>query len=432
MRSLSCLAITLWLACSCMAIHAGTILLRRDINTTYNGTLMPTGSGLFTIDDDGSNLQQLTPLKSGTWYVPSGVSYTAPGHWLTRNFSPDGRNIFYFAGQATYPSDGGPSSGKYYSMNLRTGATQPLFDGNNDDHPPGVGALAWGPQGSDLIAYANSINGNPVKPACIDVMKPDGGDKHRLWCAPANVNTLHGAAPTLAVETLRWAGNGKKLLAFVAYQPPGAPDYANYLAAFLIDVQAGTAVEAADNIPFGVGDLSYDGSKIIYQQWYEYQCGEEDPAAVSGVSLCVKDMRTGKVTSVLPPAAWYQWAMDGLWWRSYWFDDVLLSPDGSQVAFMMKTTASFDADLYVINTDGKNLRQLTAQNPIPPKGFHNVDWLPTAWSRDGTQILVNRSVEPSPYSTTDATWASEVHIADVNTGRDKLVTHGFAVSWYQP
>ena len=46
--------------------------------------------------------------------------------------------------------------------------------------------------------------------------------------------------------------------------------------------------------------------------------------------------------------------------------------------------------------------------------------------------LVSVDVEPSPYSTTDATWASEVHIVDVNTGRDKLVTHGFAVSWYQP
>jgi Tol biopolymer transport system component len=420
------------MVCSCAAVHAGTILLRRDVNTTYNGMLMPTGSGLFTIADDGSDLQQLTPMKTGTWYVPSGVSYTAPGHWLTRNFSPDGRSILYFAGKASYPTDSGPSSGKYYTMNLRTGATHPLFDGNNDDHAPGVGALAWGPQGSDLIAYANSINGNPVTPACVYVMKPDGGDKHRLWCAPAHVSTPNGAAPTQAVETLRWAGNGKTLLAFVAYQPSGSPSYDNHLAAFLIDVQAGTAVEAADNIPSEAGDISYDGSKIIYQQWDGYQCGNEDPASFSGISLCVKDMRTGKVNSVLPPAAWFMWAMDGSWWKPYWYDELLLSPDGSQVAFMMKSTASFDADLYVINTDGKNLRQLTAQNPIPPADFRYVDWLPTAWSPDGTQILVNRSVQPSPESTTDATWPSEVHIINVNTGRDRLVTHGFAVSWYQP
>jgi hypothetical protein len=314
-------------------------------------------------------------------------------------------------------------------MNLRTGATHPLFDGNNDDHAPGVGALAWGPQGSDLIAYANSINGNPVTPACVYVMKPDGGDKHRLWCAPAHVSTPNGAASTQAVETLRWAGNGKTLLAFVTYLPPGAPTYYNYLAAFLIDVQAGTAVEAADNIPFEVGDLSYDGSKIIFQQ---YACGVEDPLALDGISLCVKDMRSGKITSLLPADAWYKWGRIVSWSRSYWFDDLLLSPDGSQAAFMMQTTASFDSDLYVINTDGKNLRQLTTQNPIPPADFHYVDWLPTAWSPDGTQILVNRSVEPSPYSTTDATWPSEVHIVNVNTGRDRLVTHGFAVSWYRP
>jgi Tol biopolymer transport system component len=260
-------------------------------------------------------------------------------------------------------------------------------------------------------------------------MKPDGGDKHRLWCAPAHVSTPNGAASTQAVETLRWAGNGKTLLAFVTYLPPGAPTYYNYLAAFLIDVQAGTAVEAADNIPFEVGDLSYDGSKIIFQQ---YACGVEDPLALDGISLCVKDMRSGKITSLLPADAWYKWGRIVSWSRSYWFDDLLLSPDGSQAAFMMQTTASFDSDLYVINTDGKNLRQLTTQNPIPPADFHYVDWLPTAWSPDGTQILVNRSVEPSPYSTTDATWPSEVHIVNVNTGRDRLVTHGFAVSWYRP
>jgi len=432
MRSLSCVAIALAMICPCMDTYAGTILLRRDINTAYNGVLMPTGSGLFTIADNGSNLQQLTPAETHTWYVPSGVSYGPPGHWLTRNFSPDGRNILYFTGQTTDPTPGGPSSGKYYTMNLRTGVTQALFDGSNDNTLPGVGWLAWGPQGSNVIAYANSTNGAPVTPACVYVMQPDGSNKHSLWCAPAQVNTTLGPAPTLSVETLRWAGNGRTLLAFVTYQPPGVPAYIGHLAAFLIDVQTGTAVEAADNIPVEVGDVSYDGTMIIYQQWDATKCGNEDPTA-AGVSLCVKDLRTSQVTSLLPSGAWNQWGRDGYWWDSYWYDDLLLSPDGSQAAFMMKTSASLDADLYAINTDGTNLRQLTTQNPAPPSGFNYVDWLPTAWSPDGTQILVNRSVQPNfgPACCTDSTWPSEVHIVNVNTGKDRLVANGFAVDWFK-
>jgi Tol biopolymer transport system component len=417
------------MTCSCAAAQAsGTILLTRPANETYNGVLLPAGSGLYTIADNGSHLKQLTPTQANSWYVPSGVTFGGPpGHWLTRNFSPDGKNIQYFYGQTSNPTPGGPSSGKYYTMNLRTGVTQPLFDGDNDNAAPGYGFLAWGPEGSNLIAYTNSTHGAPVTPACVYLMQPDGSDKHSLWCAPAQVTTPAGAAPTGAVEDLRWSGNGQRLLAFVTYQPPDGNPGLGYVAAFLVDVPSGTATQVAINVPDAVGDVSYDGTKVLYQQWDDSQCGNEDPTA-AGISLCVKDMRTGQATSLLPPYAWNSWGLNGYWWQAYWYDALLLSPDGSQAAFMMKTSGGFEADLYVIDTNGMNLRQLTAQPPVPGTDVIYTDWLPAAWSPDGTQILVNRATEPV-FESEDQTWPSEVHIVTVANDKDRLVTTGFAVDW---
>lgn len=119
------MAIALAMTCSCAAVHAsGTILFERPINGTYNGQPVQTGLALFTIQDNGTDLDQLTPLVANAWYVPSGVAAYGPGRWLTKNFSPDGQSIQYFYGQTTDPSAGGPTSGKYYTMNLGTGTTQ--------------------------------------------------------------------------------------------------------------------------------------------------------------------------------------------------------------------------------------------------------------------------------------------------------------------
>src|SRR5581483_11753725 len=105
MRSLSCVAIALAMTCSCAAAYgSGTILFARPINGTYNSQLVQTGSALFTINDNGTDLNQLTPLAANDWYVPSGVAAYGPGQWLTRNFSPDGQSIQYFYGQTTDPS----------------------------------------------------------------------------------------------------------------------------------------------------------------------------------------------------------------------------------------------------------------------------------------------------------------------------------------
>lgn len=422
MRSLSCMAIALAMTCSCAAAYgSGTILLARPINGSFNGQLVQTGSGLFTIHDNGSDLQQLTPLEANAWYVPSGVGAYGPGRWLTRNFSPDGQSIQYFYGQTTDPSAGGPTSGKYYTMNLRSGVTQPLFDGSNDNAPPGYGYLAWGPASSNLIAYSSPTNG--TTPACVYLMQPDGSNKHALWCAPTQVTVSGGTVATAAIDTIRWAGDGNSLLAFVQYMPNTG--YYEHAAIYQVDVQTGAGTQVDTNaVDAATGDISYDGTKILFQQ-YGGNCADQNPQAV-GIFLCVKDLRSGQVNSLFPPNTWRTWGQYGVWWPTHWAFPLLLSPDGSQVAFMLQSTGALEADVYVINADGTNVRQITAQGAN--ENVSTVEWVPVAWSPDGSQILANRSVSPA-FGSTDQTWPSDVHILTVATGKDRLVTTGFALDW---
>jgi hypothetical protein len=479
MRSFYCAAaVTLAMACSYATAYAsGTILLTRPINGVSNGTTVPLGSGLFTINDAGTRLRQVTPLMAGTYYMPSWLASqpynTGVGYWLTKNLSPDGKSVLYFQNPSTDPADG-PYSGKYYVKNLSTGAIQPLFAGSNDNAAPGYGYLSRDPVDGNTIAYTNSTSEYPVSNPCVYVMHADGSDQHVLWCAPANISVPNAESPpaSRAVESLRWSGNGQKLVVYVSYAPPpldlvrkkdttrtmsthglygalalersgrGARPMAaaagpvgggtGYSALFVIDVASGTAVEVGANmVDPPSGDISYDGTKVIYQQYDYAQCGDEDSEAL-GASLCVKDLTTGTVTDLFLPTIWSDWGSvlgaNLNWWAPKWYMQILLSPDGSQAVFTMQTTGGNEADLYTIRTDGTYMRRLTTSDPNPTSIY--TGWTPVAWSPDGTRILANRAMAPVSGST-DQTWPSEVHIVNVGNGNDRLVTSGYAVDWLE-
>jgi hypothetical protein len=463
------------MACSYASAYAnGTILLTRPVNGASNGVTAPTGSGLFTVNDSGGRLRQVTPLTPGFYDAPSWVAFqsgtTGVGYWLTKNLSPDGQSVLYFQNPSTDPADG-PYSGKYYVKNLGTGAIQPLFAGSNDNAAPGYGYLARDPVDGNTIAYANSTSEYPVASPCVYLMHADGSDQHVLWCAPADIVLPDSSSTPRAVGSLRWSGNGQKLLAFVSYAPPSLDDAprnnalsprmqsllrskaalqsrmavrraaaaggpveggTGYGALFVIDVPTGTAVEVGANmVDPSSSDISYDGSKVIYQQYDYAQCGDEDAEAL-GASLCFKDLATGTVTDLFPPTIWNDWG-SGLgavvnWWAPDWYPQLLLSPDGSQAAFTMQTTGGNEADLYTIRTDGTYLHRLTTSNPNPTSIY--TAWTPVAWSPDGARILANRAMAPVAGSA-DQTWPSEVHIVTVGNGHDKFVTNGYAVDWLE-
>jgi Tol biopolymer transport system component len=96
---------------------------------------------------------------------------------------------------------------------------------------------------------------------------------------------------------------------------------------------------------------------------------------------------------------------------------VQLSPDGSKVVFNLYYYFSDPAEqeLFVMNTDGTNLTQLTHSS--------GVAWIPVAWSPYGKQILVNRIGGNEP---------SEIHIITVCNKKDQLVTtNASALDWYK-
>jgi len=466
MRFISSATVALAMACTCASVYAnGTILLTRPINAVSNGTLAPAGTGLFTVDDYGDNLQQITPLVAGSYYMPSWVAFenyqTGVDYWLTKNFSPDGKSVLYFQNPSADPADGS-YSGKYYVKNLRTGITQPLFAGSNDNAAPGYGYLARDPADGNIIAYTNSTSEYPVAPACVNLMHADGSDQHVLWCAPATIDLPdYTGWPLLAVESIRWSGNGQKLMVFASYEPPplgavprkpgatalrsmfvrpraSSPYQADasgpvegnnwgWSALFVVDVATGTDVKVAANlIDPPAADISYDGSKVIYQQYDYAQCGDEDQEAL-GASLCVTDLSTGTVTDLFQPTVWNNNGDYQSWWNNYWYAEILLSPDGSQAVFTMRSTTapSNEADLYTIRTDGTNFRQLTGSS-TPPTLY--TGWTPVAWSPDGTLILANRCTAPVAGST-DQTWPCEVHIINASDSGDRPVTNGYAVDW---
>jgi hypothetical protein len=467
MRFISSATVALAMACTCASVYAnGTILLTRPVNAVSNGTLAPVGTGLFTVNDHGENLQQITPFVAGSYYMPSWVAFenykTGVDYWLTKNFSPDGKSALYFQNPSADPADG-PYSGKYYVKNLRTGTTRPLFAGSNDNAAPGYGYLAWDPADGNTIAYTNSTSEYPVAPACVNLMHADGSDQHVLWCAPATIDLPdYPGWPLLAVESIRWSGNGQKLMVFASYEPPplgavpkkpgttalrsvfmrprpsaiskaaaasGPVEGADYgwSALFVVDVKTGTGVKVAANlIDPPSADISYDGTKVIYQQYDYAQCGDEDQEAL-GASLCFNDLTTGTVTDLFQPTVWSNYGDYYGWWNSYWYPEILLSPDGSQAVFTMQSTTGNEADLYTIRTDATNFRQLTV-NPNPPTVY--TGWTPVAWSPDGTRVLANRCTAPVAGST-DQTWPCEVHIVNASNGDDTSVTSGYAVDWHQ-
>jgi hypothetical protein len=397
----------------------GTVLLAKPQLTTINGHEQITGSAIFSIRDDGSNLLQLTPYADGVFNVADAWSgpFDALENWFGRAFSPGGHFSQYLeAHTGSGATANNPYvSGKYYVMDASGQYRHAIFGGVDDlgsgANGEGYGYLTWGPAGTHLIAFSNSANDAPVRHACLGVIRPDGTGQRKLWCP-------HGYYPQYyqAIGGLRWSGDGRSLLAYVELTTPDNPfPYGSDL--YRVDVATGAAtlVHAnANGTQHGAGaDLSADGNEIVFQTNTRGSC---TPDVQDQMVVCARNMQTGQQVPLVDP--------EGVLTLSG--GQLLLTPDGSQVVVDGIDPYVNAEELYLVNTDGTGLRQITQPCvPLDPNGSNLVTWAAVRLSPDGQQLLANCYVDQVGPNRV----VPKVYVINLADGSARYLTDGVAYDW---
>ncbi|MGN2254938.1 hypothetical protein ACFWZ4_16310 [Frateuria sp. GZRe12] len=394
----------------------GTVLLTRHKSGMINGSKWPISSAIFSIRDDGTGQRQLTPWKPGIFNLPS------PTPRPINAFSPSGRYSLYLKQYSDLAYPNPTIRGKYFLMNAQGERIKALFPGNDDLQPPSegpsYGSVTWGPAGTNEIAYANSADDQPHKhPACIRLMHPDGSADHKLWCAPRwNYR---------AIEGIRWSGDGRSMLAY-AVLSDGTHHFAADL--FLIDTATGTAtlVQKYVEAPYnqgGVGDLSYDGHKVLYPVLANTDAPGPCAAATNPetpVVWCVKNMLTGQVSPLVDPTNVTR----------EWLNHAAISPDGS-LAILMGGNIS-DFELYAFNADGTGMHKITSACVDNYRVGSEMFWNPVRFSPDSKLLLANCDFDAFQYPPPPGTGTHKVYVIDPVTGNARFVSYGDAYDWHVP
>jgi hypothetical protein len=404
------------------ATSPGTILLVRPMSDPDNQNRV-TGSALFSIHDDGFRLRQLTPFAEDVFNLPDAwfQPFLTLENWVGNAFSPSGRFSQFLNAHTAQPTSNNPFAfGKYFIMNAWGQRTPPLFPGGNDlERPkdgPSYGFLTWGPAGTDLIAFTNSVNGTPVRHACVRVIHPNGTGKRTLWCAKATYPQYKQA-----IEGLRWSGDGRSLLAYLELTLPQSPNFPRATKLYRIRVATGRATLVNANVTSPLhgpgGDLSYDGHEVVFQVNAPGAC---TPDEQEQMVVCARNMRTGRQAALVD--------LDRVLVLSG--GQLLLTPDGSHAVVTGSTRVSNATELYLIKTDGTQLRRLTVPCvPLDPNGNNVVVWHPVRLSPDGQRVLANcYSEQGSPF----IRFPTRIYVVNLANGSARYVTDGFAYDWHVP
>lgn len=400
----------------------GTILLVRPLTDPASPNRV-TGSAIFSVRDNGFGLRQLTPFADDVYNLPDAwfQPFDSLESWVGNAFSPSGRYSQFLKAHTREATVNHPfASGKYFIMNAWGQRTPPLFPGGNDlqlpKDGPSYGWLTWGPAGTDLIAYSNSVNGTPRRNACVRLMHPDGHGKRTLWCAPSSYPNKQ------AIEGLRWSGNGRFLLAYVEVTAPDNPNQTIDTRLFRINLNVGSAQLVHNDVTSplhgAAADLSYDGDKVVFQTNSPGACA---PQEQDQHVLCVRTLSTGQLVPLVD--------LDRTLVLSG--GQLLLTPDGSHAVVNGGSRISNAIELYVIKTDGTQLRRLTVPcRPLDPNsGNIGVYWHPVRLSPDGRRVLANcYSEQGSPR----IRYPTQIYVVDIKTASARYVIDGYAYDWHVP
>ena len=185
------------------------------------------------------------------------------------------------------------------------------------------------------IAFASSRDGNLE----IYVMDGDGRNQRRL-----TVNPSVDRYPT-------WSPDGKKI-AFVSDRNNVNKDHRQI---WVIDADGKNPIRLTDGLVDSYPDWSPDGTKIVYDAHLHPDEHHVAPAGITVMDADGKDKRL--LTGEGAHPAW--------------------SPDGERIAFIAGKNPGDDAQIYVMDVDGRNSEQLThdfVHKRLP------------SWSHDGKRI----------------------------------------------
>lgn len=294
--------------------------------------------------------------------------------------SPDGRTIAYVRRANDIMSDRAVSS--IWLIDTRTGEETPIAGRNGDAFNP-----RWSPSG-DRLAYASTENGSPQ----LWVRWMDGGEAVRLTGLPTSPSSIAWSPDGNSIAyTMLVKDEGPKLGSAPANKPEGAEwaeplvirDLLTYRAdgqgyiepgfekIFVVPATGGAPRQLTFGRYHDGGPLSWspDGSTIYFganrrPDW------ENDPLEGEVYAL---DVASGGITQLTDRNG-----PDG---------NPVVSPDGRQIGYLGfddALRAYEDNDLYVMNRDGSDIRNLTAEWGYSPGAI--------AWDADGRGIYAQYDI----------------------------------------